>query len=256
MDDKLIFVSCGQATDAEIATGQLAKTVVDEQPGFRAYFAETVHDLEGLSSNVFDALRGTAGIVAFLHSRGVVTRTDESVWGVRSSVWINQELAIAAFMQFYESRSIPVLAFAEADVKLEGAMTALIVNPKPLAMESLAAELESWLGEIAGTGHVPDADRAFAEKWSQLSPKTLNVLDCVMREGGVDVADDVVWQCLARFGMGSDDRAMGTAKAEFRRTGLVRVQSDRHGSTMSVVDAWKWHVKRSLAEWRAESGDE
>ncbi len=52
---------------------------------------------------------------------------------MRSSVWTNQELALLAYRQFFERRTIPILAFKEQTVTLEGAMTAFIVNPKPFS---------------------------------------------------------------------------------------------------------------------------
>ena len=61
MSYKRIFVSCGQATEAEKVTGILLKSVVDAELGFSAYFAETVHDLEALAQHVLKGLQECAG---------------------------------------------------------------------------------------------------------------------------------------------------------------------------------------------------
>jgi hypothetical protein len=48
MVENLIFVCCGQLTDAEKTLGVLVNTVIDSSPGFEAYFAETVQEVEAL----------------------------------------------------------------------------------------------------------------------------------------------------------------------------------------------------------------
>jgi hypothetical protein len=60
-------------------------------------------------------------------------------------VWVNQEIAILAYRQFFEERHLPLLCFREAGVVLEGAMTASNINTLALggSYEVLAA-LEVW----------------------------------------------------------------------------------------------------------------
>jgi hypothetical protein len=86
MSKTLIFVSCGQRTEQEKTLGVLLKVVIDGIPGFAAYFAETVHDLETLARHVLDALGRCAGAIVVLHERGVVRTADGQEWGHRSSV--------------------------------------------------------------------------------------------------------------------------------------------------------------------------
>lgn len=121
MVKRLIFVSCGQMTEQEKELGKAIKEVIDATDGFEAYFAESVHDLDSLARNIFEGLRRCSGAIAVLHNRGKVQN-----WGIRSSVWVNQELAILAYRQFLEATPVPLYAFIERDVKLEGAMTALM----------------------------------------------------------------------------------------------------------------------------------
>ncbi len=129
MSDRVVFVSCGQRTPEERAMGTHIQNVINQEVGFLSYFAEEVQSLDGLSQNVFRALHGCSAAVVVMHRRGSVIGDGGEDLGVRSSVWVNQELAILAFRQAYEATTIPILAFAEANVNLEGAMTALILNP-------------------------------------------------------------------------------------------------------------------------------
>lgn len=251
MNDRLIFVSCGQATDDEIRLGQELKDTIDETPGFSAFFAERESDLEGLSQRIFDALRRCAGIVAILQARGEVHVPDGGVWGIRSSVWVNQEIAIAAFRRWYDARPLPILAFMEPSVKLEGAMTSLIVNPRSLDSSTIVEEVRDWLEGLSGDLSAPDADATFREKWEQLSESTKRILDCLEREGGADVPDDVLWGAMNRYGMGKDDASMRKAKDQFRATGLVRLKKNGASHSMSIQQAWVHHVARALAKWRA-----
>jgi len=97
---RLIFVSCGQVTEEEKQLGTAVKNLIDSMEGFQAYFAEEVHDLTALGHHIFDALFRCSGAISFLQKRGSVTGISGEDWGVRSSVWVNQEIAILAFRKF------------------------------------------------------------------------------------------------------------------------------------------------------------
>ena len=114
MVERLIFVSCGQKTDKEKQLGRRTQQEIDARAGFKAYFAESVQSLDTPVRSIFDALRRCAGAVVFLPQRG----------NGSSSMWINQELAILAYRQFFEQREIPILAFKDVAVELEGAISA------------------------------------------------------------------------------------------------------------------------------------
>ena len=135
MTEKLIFVSCGQQTAEETNLGTSVKQLVDSQPGYKAYFAEYVQNLDALATNIFEGLRKCSGLISFLHDRGLVTTQDHNEWGYRSSVWVNQEIAILAYRKQFEGIEIPILVFKDEKVRLEGAMTSLIVNPIPMKSE-------------------------------------------------------------------------------------------------------------------------
>src|SRR3989304_5614435 len=146
MANRLIFVSCGQLTADERTLGRLIKAEIDATNGYEGYFADTVQDLAGLADHILNALRRSTGAILILHARGRVVSGQGHNLGVRSSVWINQELAVLAYRQFFEATNIPILAFKHESVTLEGAMSAFITNPKPLENDdSVLAEVRNWL---------------------------------------------------------------------------------------------------------------
>jgi len=182
--DRLIFVSCGQLRPEERRLGQRIKSEIDATPGFKAYFADTVQSLSGLSAHILDALRRSSGAVIVLHPRGEIRGDDGRVLGIRSSVWINQEVALLAYRQFSEGRAIPVLAFQESSVTLEGAMTAFIINPKPTVDEdTVLAEVRRWLAEEASSGAGDETD-VFQAKWDALHDDDRSILAALIAEGG------------------------------------------------------------------------
>lgn len=259
MTKNLIFVSCGQLSEQEKTLGVLLKTVIDGTPGFEAYFAETVHDLDALGHHVLDALRRCVGAVIVLHDRGTAFGLDGQEWGHRSSVWIHQELAILAYRQFFEAKKILILAFADPKVKLEGAMTALIVNPAPLgAAQDVAATVKAWLSASEFTGA---SDEAFHRKWSQLSESSRKVVASLLEEGGHSVKETAVRRAaMRRFNMDSNtsSKVVRKAKREFVQTDLVKlIQNVHSGDELSVHPTWEFYLRRQVAEWSSnQSGDQ
>ncbi|MEW5980366.1 MAG: hypothetical protein AB1898_31650 [Acidobacteriota bacterium] len=226
MAKNLIFVSCGQLTDTEKTLGVLIKTVIDATPGFEAYFAETVQDVEALGRHVLDGIRRCAGAVIVLQDRGVATCLDGKEWGHRSSVWVNQEVAVLAYRQSFEAKKIPILAFAEPQVKLEGAMTTLIVNPRPLSSpQDVASAVRAWLAEAQFGGGSEDV---FETKWSQLSEAARKVVAALLEEGGCNVKESALRQSLMRlFGMAREaaSRVVRETHPMFMSTDLVPKQA-------------------------------
>ena len=80
-----------------------------------------------------------------LHDRGLVAPTNIT----RGSVWVEQEIAIAAFMQQVLGRAIYVAAYREEDVGVEGMRQQLLLNPKVFesneeVLDHLRAVLPTW----------------------------------------------------------------------------------------------------------------
>jgi hypothetical protein len=143
-----IFISCGQFTEAEKRLGKEIAVMVKKLTGLEPFFAEEVQDLNGLDSNILNALRECVAFITVLHPRGVITRPDKSVL-VRASVWIEQEIAIATYIQRVEKPQLPIIAFKHVSVGREGIRDLLQLNPIEFTDEAevlaaLPARLEKW----------------------------------------------------------------------------------------------------------------
>jgi hypothetical protein len=130
-----IFVSCGQYTEAEKSLGKAMVKVIKSITGVDAFFAEQVQDLNGLDSNILSALADCLAFITVLHPRGKIVRPDGSSH-IRASVWIEQEIAIATYIQRVEKRAVPVIAFIHESVGREGIRDLLHLNPIPFKEES------------------------------------------------------------------------------------------------------------------------
>jgi len=150
-----IFVSCGQFTEAEKHLGKQIVRLVKEITGLEAFFAEDVQDLDGLDSNLLGALSECAAFITVMHPRGEIVRPDGSKQ-VRASVWIEQEIAIATYIQRIEKRKLPVMAFKHRSIGREGIRDLLHLNPAPFTDETevlaaLRGRLSEWK-DLASTG--------------------------------------------------------------------------------------------------------
>ncbi|MGO9087386.1 MAG: hypothetical protein ACLP6G_02710 [Terriglobales bacterium] len=120
--EPLIFVSCGQSTPAERQLGQAIAKLVEKETGCRAYFAENQNTLEGVTENILKRLRIAAGFIAIMHPRGNVTNPNSASgqsW-VRGSVWVEQEIAIAAFISQALEQPMRVRAYVHESIFREG----------------------------------------------------------------------------------------------------------------------------------------
>jgi hypothetical protein len=153
-----IFVSCGQFTDAEKSLGKAMVGTIKSVTGADAFFAEQVQDLNGLDSNILEALRDCSAFITVLHPRGKIIRPDGSIH-IRASVWIEQEIAVATYIQRVEKRSLPVIAFIHESVGREGIRDLLHLNPIPFTNE----------GEILAA--LPD----LLQPWKSLPPSGIKL---------------------------------------------------------------------------------
>jgi hypothetical protein len=258
MADKLIFVSCGQQTEDEKRLGTSVRQVIDSKSGFKAYFAEYVQSLDGLSKNIFDGLRRCSGLISFLHERGLVEQGGKE-WGFRSSAWVNQEIAILAYRKQFEGIEIPILVFKDERVRLEGAMTSLIVNPIPMKSESeILKEIESWVNATYFPLNSSANDDRFISKWQKLSPNSINVLSALLDEGGSNVKERAIDICLQeKYGLNSNDAdsVVRNAELEFINTDIVKLIHNIHsGDEMSINTNWVWHITREINKRKKEIG--
>jgi len=255
--DRLIFVSCGQLRPEERRLGQRIKSEIDATHGFKAYFADTVQDLSGLSAHVLDALRRSSGAVIVLHPRGEIHADDGQVLGIRSSVWINQEIALLAYRQFFERRAIPVLAFRDPSVALEGAMTAFIINPKPSVDEiTVLAEVRRWLAEEASSGAMEEHD-VFQAKWDALQADDHSILGALIAEGGRDIKEQSVRRRLIKhhgFEKNRASQVLLERRIVLSKENLVQLRHNvNDGDEMSLHPYWEWHIRHAIGP--ASPGD-
>jgi|GEM_PF-5315626 len=114
----LIFIACGQAEEREKTLGIKVKKYLSKR-GFNAFFAEKENDLSSLTSHIFHNLHNCAGFIGILHKRS---------GNYETSVWINQEVAIAAFIHS-QLRKVPSLILYEEGIAEEGLIKYTIANP-------------------------------------------------------------------------------------------------------------------------------
>jgi hypothetical protein len=149
LDSPFIFVSCGQYTAQEKHLGTRIAEMVKNETGFEAFFAENVQNLLGLDGSILTALRDCAAFIVVLHPRGTIERPDDSRL-VRASVWIEQEIAIATYIQRVEQRPLPIIAFKHVAVGREGLRHVLHLNPIEFTDESeVLAALKERLSPLA-----------------------------------------------------------------------------------------------------------
>ena len=144
----LIFVSCGQVTDAEKALGKQVCALVREVTPHEPYFAENQNSLEALTKNILGSLDDAVGLIAIMHPRGIVTFPDNHQ-EVRGSVWIEQEIAIAAYLTQILKRPLRIAPYIHRSVRREGMRDQLLLNAVPFTEDSevlshLRDVLPSW----------------------------------------------------------------------------------------------------------------
>jgi CRISPR/Cas system CMR subunit Cmr4 (Cas7 group RAMP superfamily) len=136
-----IFISCGQRDENEKRLGRQIKQLIENNTSFDGYFAEYQNSLDGLTKNIFNALHESAAFIAILHRRDEITK------GVyRGSVWIEQEIAIAAFMVQSLALSLPAKAYVQKGISREGVRGYIHLNPIEFDNEEEILEnLRIWL---------------------------------------------------------------------------------------------------------------
>jgi hypothetical protein len=142
--DPVVFISCGQSTPQEIELGRNLEAAVNDLSDCKGYFAQNQSSLEAVSRHILGALDRAVGFVAVLHPRGDVSTpgTDSAAGAthVRGSVWVEQEIAIAAFLAQVHHRDIPALVYAQEKIKREGLREQLKLEPLTFKEEQQVLE--------------------------------------------------------------------------------------------------------------------
>jgi len=199
--EPLIFVSCGQSTAAERQLGQEIAKLVEELTGCKAYFAENQNTLEGVTENILKRLHAAAGFIAIMHPRGDVSNSATDQTWVRGSIWVEQEIAIAAFISQALQQPMRVRAYIHQSILREGLRGQLHLNPKAFIEDSeilkdLTVELPSWWGLVQPQRTEFDlAHRRLAEeKVSKLSQTSKNLVRYLLHHGRTE-ANDLMKKC-------------------------------------------------------------
>ena len=139
---KLIFIACGQRTEKEKALGKEIEALVNSKDNLYAFLAESAHDLNSLTTNIFESLNKCSGFIAVMHKRDKKENTNK----FSSSVWINQEIAIASFLRHTQHRNILVLIFEETGIQRKGVLEYLHANPISFTKDKeVLDEVRRWL---------------------------------------------------------------------------------------------------------------
>jgi hypothetical protein len=146
-EKKTVFISCGQSSQLEKALGEKVVALVAEKTPFQGYFAEDQTTLEGLTRSILSRLFSSVGFIAIMHRRGTVQTLNGSL--TRASVWIEQEIAIAALMQQVVGRPLHVASYVQEGIALEGVRHYIHLNSVPFRTEQdviddLSRRLPTW----------------------------------------------------------------------------------------------------------------
>jgi hypothetical protein len=147
MHKPTIFVSCGQRTDEEKQLGSEICELVTATGVFTPFFADEQSDLNGLHENIMGALERAVGFISVMHPRGDVVISGRNT--SRASVWVEQEIAIAAFINRGRKQKIPTVVYRHASVGREGMRDLLHLNPVTFEtseeiLAHLKIRLPSW----------------------------------------------------------------------------------------------------------------
>ena len=149
----LIFISCGQHTHGEKALGHAVCELVNKLTPYKPYFAENQSSLEDVTKNILGALDDAVALIAIMHYRGSVIFRDSEVAAppqrtehARASVWVEQEIAIAAFIRQVLNRNLEVVAYIQEGIEREGLRDKIHLNAKPFKTnDEVLADLVKFL---------------------------------------------------------------------------------------------------------------
>jgi len=153
---KIVFISCGQYADEERKLGKQVCEMVAKFTPFEGYFAENQASLKSLAENVLRRLYESVGLIVIMHHRGKIDGRDIT----RASVWIEQEVAIATFMEQVLRRPLHVALFAQPGTTIEGIRQHIQFNAVPFTTsEEVIARLQEMLPKWKEPLYTGDEER-------------------------------------------------------------------------------------------------
>ncbi len=159
----LVFISCGQCTDDEIALGNEIEQFIRNDTPYEPYFAEQQNTLEGLVANILSALGRASAFIGIMHHRDAIA-TPHGVTRIRGSVWIEQELAIASFIQHVLKHKIEVLLYLQRGIYREGIRSQLRL--KPIEFDSSADIITNLKASVPAWNLSPSSASPLIPRWS------------------------------------------------------------------------------------------
>jgi hypothetical protein len=171
---KTVFVSCGQYTSEEKQLGKQVCELVAKHTPFEGYFADNQTTLKALSENVLRRLYDSVGLIVIMHHRGKIEGRDT----IRASVWIEQEIAMAAMMEQILGRPLYVVVFTQPGITREGMRSQLQLNVVEFnTAEEIIARLSEILPKWKEPLYIGDDERKMVANRVMLTIKTENTND-------------------------------------------------------------------------------
>lgn len=163
----LIFISCGQVTQDEIDLGKSIESYIRDETDFKPYYAERENTLDALVVNVLSSLDRCAGLIGVMHKRGTVHTRNRTF--SRGSVWVEQEIAIAAFVQHVLKRPLQVALFVQEGIHREGLREQLRIDPIEFkgsdeVLHELRKRVNTWL-------LLPRRELSLTARWRRIDRK-------------------------------------------------------------------------------------
>ena len=138
-----VFISCGQRSQDEVSLGQVIAQLIDENAGLEGYFAKDQQSLDGVTRNIFQSIYNSAAFIAVMHRRDRLP-TGEEVY--RGSVWVEQEIAIAAFLVQVLGVQMPNRVFIQSGVQREGIRGFIMLNEIEFdSNDEVVKNITAWL---------------------------------------------------------------------------------------------------------------
>lgn len=143
---KRIFISCGQQAEEEIQLGNKISELAKSRTGIDGYFADNQHSLEAVTKHIFNAIHSASAFIAVMHWRDELPN-ETTLY--RGSVWIEQELAIAAFLVQSLGLQLPARLYVQKGIKREGLRGYTIINPIEFeTSQDVIEDLEQFWPEV------------------------------------------------------------------------------------------------------------
>lgn len=188
--NRKIFISCGQYAEPEKELGWAIERLVRDLGGFEPYLAQNQSTLDSLTQTIFRAIDECTGFIGVMHHRGEVSTPDGRI--TRGSIWIEQEIAIAAFLRQLRGRDLKIRMYTQRGIALEGIRKYLQTNPTEFksneeVLKDLRLNLRDWAEQIGGD-HRHGLDLEIQHR--RTSPTGDYRLQVILKNEGTSVARD------------------------------------------------------------------